>query len=150
MIKFEKISLDELKKLIYLSCENDNELVEKYHSLNLNKNKSYTLEDCVNETFERIVNAEEEVGVDIYKVLYQGEEIGYVALFEDILYSYAIAMKYRTKEILSLWWKGICELLDGEFVTMIYSNNTRCLNFLLRNNMEVVETEDEIIMLKNI
>jgi len=150
MIKFEKISLDELKKLIYLSCENDNELIVKYHSLNLNKNKSYTLEDCVSETFERIKNAEEEIGLDKYKVLYQGEDIGYVVLFEDILYSYAIAMKYRTKEILPLWWEEICNLFENEFVTMIYDNNTRCLNFLLKNNMQIVESEDNILMLKNI
>lgn len=150
MIKFEKISLDELKKLIYLSCENDNELAEKYHSLNLGKRGEYTLEECINETFERIVDAEEEVGLDKYKVIYQGEEIGYVTLFEDILYSYAIGMKYRTKEILPLWWKGICNLFENEFVTMIYSNNTRCLNFLLKNNMEIVEVEDNILMLKNI
>ena len=64
MIKFEEISLDELKNLIYLSCENDNELVEKYHSLNLDSEEKYTLEDCVNETFQRIVDAEEEIGVD--------------------------------------------------------------------------------------
>jgi hypothetical protein len=150
MIKFEEISLDELKNLIYLSCENDNELVEKYHSLNLDSEEKYTLEDCVNETFQRIVDAEEEIGVDKYRVVYQGEDIGYVVLFEDILYSYAIAIKYRTKEILSLWWKGICDLFENEFVTMIYSNNTRCLNFLLKNNMEIVETEDNILMLKNI
>lgn len=150
MIKFEKISLDELKKLIYLSCEGDIELAKKYHSLNLDKRREYTLEECISETFERIIDAEREVGLDKYKVLYQGEEIGYIVLFEDILYSYAIGMKYRTKEILTLWWKEICNLFENEFVTMIYSNNTRCLNFLLRNNMEIVEIEENILMLKNI
>lgn len=149
MIEFQIISTEELKDLIYLSYENDADLVKRFHSINID-NEEHTLEECVNATYDRIIEAIEEVECDIFKVLYNGEDIGYMAIFGSVLYSFAIFPSFRKKDILNLWWEEVKELFGGEFGTLIYNNNIRCLIFLLKNDMKIVAEENNILLLKNI
>ena len=74
MIEFQIISIEELKDLIYLSYENDTELVKRFHSINID-NEEHTLEECVDTTYDRIIEAGEEVEHDIFKVLYANSKI---------------------------------------------------------------------------
>jgi hypothetical protein len=149
MIEFKIISIEELKDLIYLSYENDAELVKRFHSINID-NEEHSLEECVDTTYNRIIEAGEEVEHDIFKVLYNGEDIGYMVIFGSVLYSFAIFPSFRKKDILNLWWEEVKELFGGEFGTLIYNNNIRCLIFLLKNDMKIVAEENNILLLKNI
>ena len=149
MIEFEKINLEELKNIVYLSYENDVDLWDKYHSVNkLEPNNRHNLEKCVDTTYKRIKQGSEEIDFEYYKVLYNNELIGYIVTFEDILYSFAIAVKYRVKSILKEWWAKIADFLGKEFLTFIYDNNKRCLDFMLKNNMEIIDEYQGIITLK--
>lgn len=151
MMKFKKISLLELKNIVYLSYENDVDLCNKYHSINkLEPNQSYNINECADITYNRIEEASKHLDLEYYKIVYKKNTIGYIAVFENILYSFAIAVKYRVKDILKIWWEKVSNVLGNGFVTFIYDNNARCLNFLLKNNMEVIDEEKGIITLKNI
>jgi hypothetical protein len=149
MIEFKIISTDELKDLIYLSYENDADLVKRFHSINLD-NEEHSFEECVELTYNRIIESKESVNSDIFKVLYNGEEIGYMVIFGSVLYSFAIFPSFRKKEILISWWEEVKKLFGREFGTLIYNNNIRCLIFLLKNDMKIVAEENNILLLKNI
>jgi hypothetical protein len=120
MIEFKIISIEELKDLIYLSYENDTELVKKFHSINID-NEEHSLEECVDTTYNRIIEAGEEVEHDIFKVLYNGEDIGYMVIFGSVLYSFAIFPSFRKKDILCK--KIVDNYLEVDDYEL--SNNTR-------------------------
>lgn len=149
MIEFEKIELTELKNIIYLCYQGDDDLVSKYHSINLEPGQ-YSLDDCVELTYQRLCEAVDEYKADCYLIKYNDDVIGYLACVEDLLYSFAIIKAFRKKEILTLWWEEVVKFFNGSFITMIYNNNQRCLMFLLKNEMKIVGTDNNIILLKNI
>ena len=149
MIEFKIISIEELENLIYLSYENDTDLIKKFHSINID-NEEHSFKECVEQTYNRILDASKSVDSDIFKVLYNGEEIGYMVIFGSVLYSFAIFPSFRKKDILNLWWEEVKELFGGEFGALIYNNNIRCLIFLLKNDMKIVAEENNILLLKNI
>ena len=140
MIRLEKITVRELRKIISLSYENDLELFEKYHIV-----KGF--ENCVNSTMALIEEMILLKPLENYSVIYKGKKIGYVIKYEDVLYSYAINIRYRKKKILVSFWFEVCKLMNGIFRTFLYSNNIRAKNFLIRNGMNLVKEENNIITL---
>ena len=148
MIKFEKIHIDELKKIIYLCYKDDEELVAKYHSINMLSDNN-TLDDCVDMTFSRICNTDFIYEVDNYVVKSNKDVIGYITKLDNLLYSFAIIKNFRRKDVLTLWWEKVTHLFGGEIVAMIYDNNTRCSRFFEKNKMELISQEDNILIYKN-
>ncbi len=137
MINLKKISLYELPELIHLSYKGDNELLQKYHIAPMD------LETAIQSTFSMIHTASRLKKLNIYKVIFEKQPIGYVVTYDDnFLYSYALAPKFRKKNILIDWWHEIRKVLDSDFRTMIYSNNTRAIDFLKRQSM-AIEQEDK-------
>lgn len=140
MIRLEKIYGSEIKKVVSISYENDSELFEKYHIV-----KGF--ENCVNSTMSLIEEMMNIKPLENYKVIYKSKIIGYVIKYEDVLYSYAINIKYRKKKILINFWAEICKLMNGIFRTFLYSNNKRAKKFLERNGMKMVNENNNILTL---
>lgn len=138
---------DVLPELIRIAYEGDSELLEKYHV------DKFDLMGAVASTMymiEKTVQYENKE-MDYYQVSYNETPIGYVCTYPNTLYSFGINIAYRTKDILIEWWKNVKELFDGGFVTMLYNNNGRAINFCKRQGMEVVEgMEEEFVTLLNI
>lgn len=138
MIKFQKVSLPEVKKLIQISYEGDVDLMQKYH---VTPNMQYW--DCVDRTMEMISEVAKERPLIHYKVIYQKQPIGYVSVFDKFLYSFGININYRKKHVLVSWWGNVEGLFKEEFYTMLFQNNTRTIGFLLKNKMKILECNNK-------
>ena len=142
-MKLKPIYIDELERLIRISYENDHDLFDKYHV------KKFGLEQSISCTMEMIREMGELKDMRHYTVRYRGMDIGYVSTFENYLYSYAIAIPFRKKGILIKWWSCVEQLMGTPFITGLYNNNTRAIDFLIKNGMQIVsKTEDKITFLK--
>lgn len=133
MITLERISKNELRPLVEKSYINDEELFNKYHV------GKFNLRQCVEKTVEMVEEMGEVKDLNYFKVVCDGVGIGYVVTFENILYSFAIAMEYRKKDILIEWWDRVNEILGQEFYALLYKNNIRAVEFLKRQNMKVLD-----------
>jgi hypothetical protein len=121
----------------------DDDLLLKYHLAPM------SLIDAVKSTFGMIASASKIKKLTYYKVLYNKQPIGYTVTFDNNLYSYAINKKFRKKDILVAWWNEIKETLSDNFMSMLYSNNERAKNFLIKNGMKVFDEKDNVITFIN-
>jgi hypothetical protein len=121
----------------------DDDLLLKYHLAPM------SLIDAVKSTFGMIASASKIKKLTYYKVLYNKQPIGYTVTFDNNLYSYAINKKFRKKDILIAWWDEIKETLSDNFMSMLYSNNERAKNFLLKMGMKVFDEKDNVITFIN-
>lgn len=147
MIRLEYTSREALKPLISMCYAQDTALIERYHSLNLKDMGQHTLDACVQSTHEKIMSLDASPTLKSYTILYQEDVIGYMVVFENILYSFAIIPKYRRKEILMSWWNAVTQSFKNDFFVIIHHNNTRCLSFLLKNKMQVFNEKEGIVVL---
>lgn len=143
MIRVTKISFGQLPRLVELAYENDQELFEKYHI------KPMGLDDCVKSTMGLIEEVAQTKDLIYYKILWNNEPIGYFIIYDNVLYSYAIAVRFRKKDILIAWWEEIKNIMPDIFATGLFENNTRAIAFLEKQGMIVSERRDNIITLLN-
>jgi len=136
-IKLEKISIFELPLLVRISYDGDEDLLNKYHI------EKFSLEDAVESTMGMIKETGDTIEMSYFKVVLGDEPIGYLAIFQNFLYSFGINIKYRTKEVILQYWELIKEVLNDGFITMLYPNNDRAINFLKKQGMSEVEDIEE-------
>lgn len=142
MISLKKITIFELPKLVKISYEGDEDLLNKYHV------DKFSLEDAVESTMGMIEETNGAVKMQFFKVLLFNLEIGYLAIFENFLYSFGINIKFRAKNILMQYWDLIKKELGDSFITMLYPNNERAINWVKKQGMiEVDEVEEGLITL---
>lgn len=142
MIELVKIELSELPPFVECAYEGDNDLLTKYHIAN------YTLCEAVDTTMVMIEITSLGLDMKYFAVIENEEPIGYLSTFPNNLYSFGINIEYRTREILSEFWKKITEILGNSFISMLYHNNTRAINWLKRCEMvEVDGVEDSCVTL---
>jgi len=137
MVTIKKISVNELPKLISLVYEGDNDLFKNLPGMRSN----YMTK--VNGELLNIYQMAENRRLCYYKVIYQKKPIGYFVIFENTLYSFGINIKYRKKDILLSWWQQLKKTLKKGFNCYLDEQNERAINFLEKNNMKVVEKDEE-------
>jgi hypothetical protein len=143
MIELSKIELSDVERLVILSYNGDKLLFEKYHI------KPMPLEGCVTKTMEMIREMDQLVKMEYFEVRRKGKPIGYVARFDQFLYSYAIGMKYRKVGILKEWWNKVVILMGPMFKTALYENNHRAIAFLINNGLRMTEKKGNVITFIN-
>jgi hypothetical protein len=141
MIRFVKISKNELQELVELAYKGDQELLDKYHV------GKFTLFEAVSSTMGMINEMSEQQKLTYYKVLWQKKAIGYVVVFQDFLYSFGVNIKFRIAEILTSWWNEIMKVLGGRFICMLFKNNTRAIEYLERRGMRILDEKEHSITL---
>lgn len=144
MITLQSISIDELKEYVYLAFDNDNELSEKYHKI-----EGASITDCVDETYRTIIDTSSMIDLEHYIVLEGENKIGYTCLSKNLLYSFGINVLYRTKYNLIQWIDLVKEKLNYDFICLLWSKNTRAINFMLNNGLVVKEDNIDYVILKN-
>lgn len=137
MIRIKKISINELPEIVKFSYENDSELFEKYFGLAKN------FMGCVNSQLAMIYEMAERKKLSYYKVVFQDKTIGYFVIFDGVLYSFAINIRYRKKDILQKWWQLMKSKLGNKFACYLYEWNERAINFLLKNGMKIYDKDEE-------
>lgn len=136
MVSLVPIPFVGLRTEIRIAFEEDAELIEKYHVVN------GSLLNCVDDTMNRIKAVAATDDLRCYVVENKGVPIGFTVIGQSFLLSFGINIRYRTKAILMEWWGKVCHMLNNEFVTWIFKKNTRTINFLKRNGMEVIADDN--------
>lgn len=132
MITIKKISNPQLPELIRVSYDGDIDFLEKYHI------HPFTLGQAVIASLQIINGKSKEQKLSYYKVMYNHKPVGFFVTYEKCLYSYAINIKYRTKDILKLWWLSVKSVLGNSFISELYDNNTRAINHLQKQGMKII------------
>jgi hypothetical protein len=143
MVHLKKISLPEVRKGIAIAYDGDQDLFDKYHV------KQCDLFSAVMTTLEMIRETAAQRNLSYYKVVYKQIPIGYVVVFDDFLYSYGINKKFRKKEILIDWWDQVKKITGRKFFSMLYKNNKRAEQFLLKQGMKIHSEDEETITFYN-
>jgi hypothetical protein len=143
MIYVKKIQLKELPELVKFSYEDDNDLFEKYHVAKMD------LHRCVMSTLVMIGETARNYQLQYYKVMDNKKAIGYFIIFNECLYSFAINIHYRTKKVLTNWWKHVLRVLGTHFMCSLNANNSRALKFLERQGMKVISQDESLIILSH-
>lgn len=145
------ISKEEVKQYVTLAFEGDRDLLETYHI------SPGDLDHCVSHTCGFIEENKDFFGdrIEICKVELRDnekvEDIGFTAIIlhndkPNELYSFGIAKQFRKQEILTLWLKEIESILLLPYFIVLWSKNTRAIEFFKRNEFEV-EEKDELTKL---
>ena len=145
MITSKKISKSELPKLVAIAYEKDQELFDKYHIGKM------SFQEAVLSTLDIIDDASKKFKLSYYKLIYKKQPIGYFVIFGEYLYSFAIGMTFRKKEVLSRWFEEVKRELPPHFKAILYENNTRAIKHLERQGMKIIDHDKEtnIITLQN-
>ena len=133
MIELVEIMNFELQGFVEAAYENDEELLTKYHI------RPLTLDEAVQETMNMIMITSVGLNMKYFGLLMDGDKIGYICVFENNLYSFALNIDYRVPSILQCFWENIVEILGDSFICMLYPNNTRAIKWLERQGMCVVD-----------
>lgn len=145
MTLVEIFEQDELKKCITKAFSSDKKLIEKYH------NRGESLNDCVHDTFNKILEESQNTALDWYGVYDEDEgEIGFVVISRafDVLYSFGLNINYR-EDFSSLLFDEIQDLFNGYFTCGLWNRNTRAIEFLERHGMKIVSVDSEKTILVN-
>lgn len=143
MIHIKKISITELPELVELSYKDDVDLLEKYHVAKMDLRKA------VMSTLVMIGETAKNYQLQYYRVMDKKTPIGYFIIFNECLYSFAINIHYRTKVVLTNWWKQVLNVLGDHFMCSLNPNNTRAVKFLERQGMKVIQKDETLIILSN-
>lgn len=130
---------DKLKECIELSFEGDSELVDKYHII------GQSLYDCVNDTFNKILEASTAMDLEWYVVKGGNENIGFLVCSQalKLLYSFGLAISVRDKYSGELFQR-IKGLLGDDFMCVLWTKNTRGIKYLTKNGMKVI-SKDKLV-----
>ena len=136
----EQIDKSELRALVELSYIDDKEGFKQYHiePFDYRQSVECTMDLIEAQPFEMI-----------YYSISTDKLIGYMVVYDKVLFSFCIEIKSRTKEILLAWWQAVIILLGATFVVPLYDNNKRAINFLLKRGMKIFEQKDNLIILIN-
>lgn len=139
---FERIDITELKPYIEIAFQDDIELFNKWHIV-----QGESLE-CIDDTYNRILDTIPYFDIACYKVLLDDVIIGYTVISIDhgLLYSFGINKKYRTKEILKKWFAEIVKIL-GIFDCILWQKNQRAINHLIKQGMTIKNTTHDYTIL---
>lgn len=126
-----------LYEAIYISFCNDEELVNKYHVVNTG------FIDCVESTYNMILETSFKYPCEWYVVVEGKKVIGFTVVSKayNFLYSFAINKDYRNQERNTEWFKHIGTLLGNNFTCGLWALNTRAVNFLLKQGMEIYKKD---------
>lgn len=144
MLEIFKIDKNDLRFFVKESYIGDQVGLDKFHI------KKFTLDEAVDCTMDIINEQEKQIPLYNFGIFWNGLPIGYSVISKNLLYSFCINIKYRTKEIILQWWNWVKEILGNEFYVILEKNNTRAVNFLKKRGMKVVydNNEDKTIILK--
>lgn len=142
-IDFEEIRFEELEPLVAFGFGSDPELIEKYQQI------PGDFKTMVDRNIKNIAEADTILDLRFFKVMFNEIIIGFtvVDFGKNILFSFGINVKYRTKEILIEWIEEIKVLLNGLVRVLLWKQNKRAIEFLKKNAFEVSNETDIIVYL---
>jgi hypothetical protein len=154
-ISLHPVTLNQIKHTILFSFANDEELQRNIP----NPKESYeqTVEriyNCIRDLFKCSVY--EGSKIELYNVILDSEFgwqlIGYTVLIKNTdipheLYSFAIKSLFRDKETVLAWLAEIDKSLGDYYYIGLHNENSRAINFFLKNGFEKHEETQLFVLL---
>lgn len=131
-----------LYECIYVAFGGDKKLIEQYHLVGKN------LDECVNDTYNKILQTSQEIVLEKYAVIDEEVVLGYlvVSITHKFLYSFGLAINKR-QYFSDLFFSEISKLLSHNFKCILWTKNSRAIEYLKRNGMRIEEQTEEITTL---
>lgn len=157
MVELIPIEREELKDLIKVGFEGDELLLQYFHI------SPGALDHCVQHTHNLIdpYYDDEEIKPDLgaYAIVTFDTEtgkykkIGFSVIYTppaemNRLYSFAINIDYRKKEIIGSWLEKLTELLGKCYFTQLWDCNTRAIDFFQKNDFILAHKEGCKILIR--
>lgn len=142
-IEIKQIEIEQLYPYIQVGFDGDEELLELYKL----REPDGTLEDLVADNILNAIDFAKENDVKCFSLNIDGIGIGFTVLSKDFLYSFGINIYCRDKETVLDWFGWVKKGLGADFRVVLYKENTRAINFFLRNGMEVFNEDEKVIYL---
>lgn len=138
----KEIPYNQLKQAIRTSFLGDNKIFEMYDVNVTVENVDQIVEDI----YQKICEYGNEVV--LRGVYHEDELIGYMVRMDNLLISFSIAFKFRTKENTNEFFKLIKEDFRSSFFCHLWSINKRAYSWLKRMGMETIFENNQIIKLQ--
>lgn len=128
----KSINIDQLRQYVYAAFTGDEEIVPYFDKM---KNIKSAADACEN-VYSKITNEYADavlVGIEI-----DNEVAGYIAYKESLLISFSIGVKFRKVDYLIEFWDIIKGELPPVFQCVLYSHNSRAINYLEKSGMDIL------------
>ena len=137
----KKIPYKELKPSIYAAFNGDKAIFSLY-----DPNVSVS---TINELTEDVMRKIKEWGeLNYYAVYEKNKLIGYFVNLKNQLISFGISVRYRVKKYLKVFFEIIKGELGNDFFVLLWQRNVRAKKWLLKNNLVVSFSDNNIIKLQ--
>lgn len=141
----KEITYSQFKQAIRTSFENDGDIKSLYDPSVCIK----CIDDIVEDIYEKVVGYKLYKGEISIKGAYEnGDLVGYVVKFNDLLVSFALSISYRTKEKTKEFFELIKKDFNCPFYCYLWEVNKRAVRFLERNGLKQVFSGNKIIKLQ--
>lgn len=146
MVELIKIDPGDLQKLVSIAYWEDYELFRRYHIKQFDN-----IYDAVKATMDMMEEFNKVLPLTYWAVIHEGYPIGYMASYQQFLYSFGINIRRRKKEILMEWMAALRKEFGYDFFCCLESGNTRCIEFLQKNHMVIdyVDSDNNFVKLIN-
>lgn len=120
-----------MKEYIYIACRGDNQIIDFFDPTI----PVSSPEEAADRIWDKLVaNYPESNFVPLH---HNGEKIGFYAWVPGLLISFGVNIEYRTKDVLTEVWDGILREMGDGFSVVLYTKNTRAIQWLERCGMRV-------------
>lgn len=137
----KEITYSQIEKAIRVSFEQDSKIVSLYDP---NVEVANT-DDVIASIYSKIFDIKD---LCICKGVYEkGVLVGYYIYTEMLLISFSLSPQYRTRGYLRDFFSLIRRDLGKKFVCRLWSKNVRAIKWLIKNKLEVLEDNNNIVEL---
>lgn len=121
----------------------DKKLIDKYH---IESGKTY--KECSLRTYEDLINNTHE-SFRFFKVFKGDVLVGFFGTeYENYVNTIFIVPEFRNKENNKLFFDKIKSIVGDTFYTALYDKNTRAINYYLKNNGNIIDKLDNVVIIK--
>lgn len=128
----KEVNITEIHGYIKAAFSGDHEIVQYYDKTQ----KVKSCEEATENVFTKIDKNYPDA--KLIGIAENEEPIGYFAYNNDLLISFGINMKYRERDSLVTFWELIKSEMPKVFQCVLYSHNSRAINYLEKSGMDIV------------
>ena len=139
-MQIKTIQFKNLSDAIRIAFENDKDMFKLFDP----NVKVETLDEIVSNIIDKIKTYGECEYVGIYD---KNKLIGYFVYKGSQLISFALAVPYRQRKYLREFFRIIRTTITGHFMVLLWSKNIRAIKFLLKNEMQIINQNENITQL---
>lgn len=135
-----RIEMSDLKEFVAIAFKEDIKLLRQYSSYS-------TMEELISTQVDNIVEFAKTKDVKCYGLFLEQTPIGFTVVSEKLLHSFGINIYCRQKEVKAIWLNWIKRLFENNFVVCLCRENTRAINYFLKNGLEKFSEDGNIVYL---